>query len=597
MTTRRTFVCSIGLALAIASLAASPRQDPRKEPQAPTFRAGVTAVPIDVRVIDKDGKPIVDLQREDFTILEDGVPQAIVHFAAGTLVAKAPRAGLRARPETPAFAAASATAPLDYRVFLIVLGPRGLGDTKRHPETLDALLDFVRRKLLPQDQVALLAGTRASDFTSDHEKVARLLETFRGLGAPTPRPLIVAGGTGSTAANPTSPGSVPSIDTELGFADYVKARGGEPLDELESLFYGISYLRFMEGEKHLVYVTDRGFDLPDFDGFNGIWNFRELENWAHMKQLTRAANDARVALNTIVTGERVIDLRIPRDMPVPAVQREMPAVSNPEGAVAPPVLGAGQVTRIAGDSIGLFDRLPSQRVFDGLSPLAGAAGFFVDYDLKQTAERTGGQSSMYGDTGTVLGRIDDATRTHYLLAYYPSNGNWDGRVRTIKVTVNRPGATVLFRHSYSASPEIETFDRRRVIANSRIEAAGQQSNEIHDIDVRVIPSFTISATGRGGEVVVPVSMDPARLAWGTAEDGRHTAHLQVAVYCGNSSKILAQTRRQWNLALTDATFERVSKERFSREIRVPVTAKPQYVKVVVYDYDADRVGSALVKVK
>lgn len=602
MRTRLALVCSIGLATAIASLTASPRQDSRRDPQAPTYRSGVTAVPIDVRVIDKDGKPIVDLREGDFTVLEDGVPQAIAHFGATTLVAKTPGPELRARPETPAFTAASATAPQDYRVFLIVLGSRGLGDTRRHPETRDALLNFVRHKLLPQDQVALLTGNRASDFTSDHETIARLLEGFNGVGTPVSpssmaRPAIVGGGAWSIGDNPTSPSSAPSIDTELGFAEYVKARGGEPLDELESLFYGISYLRFMEGEKHLVYVTDRGFDLPDFDGFNGIWNFRELENWAHMKQLTRAANDARVALNTIVTGERVIDLRIPRDMPVPAVQREMPAVSNPEGAVAPPVVGAGQVTRIAGDSIGLFDRLPSQRVFDGLSPLAGAAGFFVDYDLKQTAERTGGQSSMYGDTGTVLGRIDDATRTHYLLAYYPSNGNWDGRVRTVKVTVNRPGATVLFRHSYSASPEIEAFDRRRVIANSRIEAAGQQSNEIHDIDVRVIPLFTISATGRGGEVVVPVSMDPARLAWGTAEDGRHTAHLQVAVYCGNSSKILAQTRRQWNLALTDATFERVSKERFSREIRVPVTAKPQYVKVIVYDYDADRVGSALAKVK
>ena len=221
----------------------------------------------------------------------------------------------------------------------------------------------------------------------------------------------------------------------------------------------------------------------------------------------------------------------------------------------------------------------------------------MDYDLKQTAERTGGQSSMYGDTGTVLRRIDDVTRTHYLLAYYPSNGNWDGRVRTIIVKVNRPDATVLFRHGYSATPEIEAFDRRRVVADSRIEAAGHQSNDIRDIDVTVIPSFTTSATGRGGEVVVPISIDPSRLAWGTAEDGRHTAHLQVAVYCGNSAKILAQTRRQWNLALTDATYERAFRERFAREIRVPVTAKPQYVKVIVYDYDADRVGSTLAKVK
>ena len=102
MITRHVLVCSIGLAIAIASLAALPRQDSRQNPQAPTYRSGVTAVPVDVRVIDKDGKPIADLRREDFTILEDGVPQTIVHFAAGSLVAKAPGAGLRARPETPA---------------------------------------------------------------------------------------------------------------------------------------------------------------------------------------------------------------------------------------------------------------------------------------------------------------------------------------------------------------------------------------------------------------------------------------------------------------------------------------------------------------
>ena len=604
MIARHVLVCSIGLAIAVTSLVASPRQEPRRDPQAPTFRSGVTAVPIDVRVIDKNGKPITDLRQEDFAVLEDDVPQAIAHFAAATLVAKAPRAGLRARPETPAFATAAVTAPQDYRVFLIVLGPRGLGDTKRHPETLDGLLDFVRHKLLPQDQVALLAGTRASDFTPDHEKVAGLLEAFRGVGTPTPRPQIIAGGTGSIGGSPTSPGSAPSIETELGFADYVKARGGEPLDELESLLYGISYLRFMEGEKHLVYVTDRGFDLPVWESGrdrtpgNEIWNFKEIENWNHMRQLTRAANDARVALNNIVTGERVIDLRISRDMPVAQVSGERQAVTDPESRVPALVVSAGgQPTRIAGDSIGLFDPLPSRLFFRGLSPLATAAGGFVDYDLKQTAERTGGQSSMYGDAGTALGRIDNATRSHYLLAYYPSNGNWDGRVRTLTVKVNRPDATVLFRHGYSASPEIEAFDRRRVVADSRIEAAGQQSSEIRDIDVKAIPSFMMSATGHGGEVVVPISIAPSQLAWGAADDGRHTAHLAVAVYCGNSAKILAQTRRQLNLALTDATYERAFKERFLREIRVPVTAKPQYVKVIVYDYDADRVGSALAKVK
>ena len=291
----------------------------------------MTAVPVDVRVIDKDGKPIVDLRREDFTVLEDGVPQAIAHFAEATLVAKAPRAGLRARPETPAFTTASATTPQDYRVFLIVLGARGLGDTRRHPETLDALLDFVRHKLLPQDQVAVLAGNRASDFTSDHEKVAWLLEASRGIGGAelpgrTSSPAVPDRSATTRRPPPRRPQSTPNSASRTTSRREAESRStNSRVSSTASATCGS-----WKARSTWSYVTDRGFDLPDFDGFNGIWNFREIENWAHMKQLTRAANDARVALNTIVTGEPVIALRIPRDMPAPSIQREMPAVSNPE---------------------------------------------------------------------------------------------------------------------------------------------------------------------------------------------------------------------------------------------------------------------------
>jgi hypothetical protein len=39
------------------------------------------------------------------------------------------------------------------------------------------------------------------------------------------------------------------------------------------------------------------------------------------------------------------------------------------------------------------------------------------------------------------------------------------------------------------------------------------------------------------------------------------------------------------------------KERFSRDMRVAVSSTPQSVKVIVYDYDAARAGSALVKIR
>src|SRR5262245_29594413 len=47
----------------------------------PVFRSGVEAVQMDVVVIDKDGKPVTGLTKEDFEIFEQGVPQEITVFA------------------------------------------------------------------------------------------------------------------------------------------------------------------------------------------------------------------------------------------------------------------------------------------------------------------------------------------------------------------------------------------------------------------------------------------------------------------------------------------------------------------------------------
>jgi hypothetical protein len=79
------------------------------------------------------------------------------------------------------------------------------------------------------------------------------------------------------------------------------------------------------------------------------------------------------------------------------------------------------------------------------------------------------------------------------------------------------------------------------------------------------------------------------------------ANVEVAIYAsdagGDNLKIVGETRRALDLKLTDETYEVVSKERFTRVFRVPVTGTPRYVKAIVYDYDADRVGSVMSPVK
>jgi hypothetical protein len=81
MTTRPWLFCAVAFLLALGARAASPQQDARRGQQASSFRSGVTAVSIDVRVVGRDGQPITDLKKEDFTILEDGVRQTIARAA------------------------------------------------------------------------------------------------------------------------------------------------------------------------------------------------------------------------------------------------------------------------------------------------------------------------------------------------------------------------------------------------------------------------------------------------------------------------------------------------------------------------------------
>ncbi len=586
------------IALIIAALtsamipSASPGQNPPANQQPPAYKSGVTIVPLDVRVLDKDGRPITDLRQEEFRILENGVPQTIAHFMAQALVADRPEPALRASTEARPFDAT----PQSRRVFLIVLGPGALGDVRVYPQTLNALLRFLRESLLPQDQVGLLAYNRAVDFTTDHEKIARLLEGFGRSTAGARSALgrqgsLVAADMPSVFSDPPPLETPPSIEAELGLEDYVKSRRGQSQSEVDALMAGVNYLRYVGGEKHLIFVTERG----------------PFPTWDQVKQLTSTASHARVAIDTIQTGGRITGMDIPSDLP--------PSAAGGASMPAPRVLTPAD-RRIGGEggpgadvvvdrSIGGNQprggppidggQLPGGAPTMG-NPLAGLGPMF--YDLRYIAAQTGGQSSILKDASHTLARIDTATRSQYLLAYYPADGDWNGRYRSVKVEVNRPGATVLFRHGYFARREADVFDRRRVVSDNRIAAAGYQLNTVREIDVAFTPRFVRREKAPGGDVFLTLRVDTSRLGWRTAEDGRLAASLEVAIYCGDGGqKIIGQTRRQLDIALTGASYEKASREGFFRDFGVAVTGKPLYVKVVVYDYGADRVGSAMVKLK
>jgi VWFA-related protein len=595
-------------ALVCFGIAVEARQRPAsgRDPQQPpaTFRSRVTLVPVDVRVVDRNGNPVKDLRQEDFTVSEDGVPQRIVQFSFQELAA-AP--AVAAEPLAFRKPLGEAIAPQGRRIFLIVLGRgRQAGPVKG----VQAAKSFIDTRLLPQDQVAVLAYNRSTDFTSDHARVvetidrywqkhekieARLKHHFSGLAAQYAKadeiPASIqkeideifrapgALASRSVASTRITDGAQIASDTrrntdriqraaeaaerkesgipspfddtlideagllDMPFDEYVEKSSATSQD-LGNLYAGIRYLRYLDGEKHLVFLTPEGLFLPRLENSNSI---------------AALANDARVTVDIIHTG----------GMAGGAPMRPLPAVISARGAAA----------------IGLNSAVPSSSVIFNQTFSIGSS--------KQVADLTGGLMGAMTSAEKLFKRLDDTTRAQYLLGYSPANGDWNGAYRKIRVTVNRPGLTVLYRHGYAARLEIKPLNRKDYLTYSRIASAINRPQPIDDLKV-TLPGL---ATPAPNTIHLTVHLAADGITF--TRDGEHyVAQLDCAYFVGDKREALAgELWRTLDFKITEANYQKFLREGVTYTQAIEYRGEPKYAKVVIYQYAADLVGSAVAMIK
>jgi hypothetical protein len=118
-------------------------------------------------------------------------------------------------------------------------------------------------------------------------------------------------GRGESTAARGRADEAPMLPIEAGFDAFV-ANNVQVLQDLGSLYAGIAYLRELDGEKHIVFVTENGFLLPRVEDDN---------------DLVRAASDARVAIDIVQTGGVAIGFSA-------LLSRAMRAIANDTGGMA-----------------------------------------------------------------------------------------------------------------------------------------------------------------------------------------------------------------------------------------------------------------------
>jgi hypothetical protein len=411
---------------------------------------------------------------------------------------------------------------VDFEISLQMSGLAAVYGSKLIPRSLQGKIDqmFAGSGLLASQRVdpADAAASRVEkDATRQIDaQIQKEIEVFKAESA------AIAG-----VPNLTAWTEIDEIQTQM-FADlsleaFISATA-QTLQDLGNIYAGIEYLRHFEGEKHIVYFTERGLTLPRLE---------------EDELLAAAANDARVAIDTVETGGIYV----------------------------------GQA--------------------GGEAPEGRWNQTFAFKTLRTIAELTGGVSSIAEPGMTAMDRINDVTMAGYLLGYYPTNGNWNGSYRKVTVKVSRPGVNVFYRHGYYSRKELEAFSRREFVSADRIRAAASFRREIKDIRLtKFDASLGRSKDGPGYEMSVEVNIDPSKLAF-TFVEGVHIGRISIGVFCWDEKgNPLGNSLQTADLRLTDEVYQKVMGSGIPYRVRFPANAGVRQVRVVIYDFKADLLGSA-----
>ncbi len=428
-----TLVAALGALALVQGQQSPPGQrgqgrPPAAQEQPPTFRSEVNFVRVDVYPT-ADGKPVTDLEQQDFELFEDNVPQEVRTFEH--IVVRAPTAEeAAARPEPNTVEQSrQMAAESKARLFVLYLDTyhisRGGAMSVR-----DALVRFLRRALGPDDLIAVTTPEMPASsvtFARRTGSIEGLVDQFYRWSR---RDSI-------TDYDPIEEQYMQCYPPGANDHSSVSAIAREMIERrreritLESLGELVAHLGAIREERKAVLAVSEGWVL-----------YRQ--NWA-LTQTTAGQANLGSQFQSRCDGDRQ-ELSMEdheRDFRNLIDDANRANVSfyplDPRGLVVfDQPLSVGQLDVIT-DSANLRSRL------DSLQTLAGATDGIAIVNSN--------------DIDRGLRRVVDDLTSYYLLGYYSTNTKFDGRFRAIKVRVKRPGVDLRYRRGYRAATKEEVASR------------------------------------------------------------------------------------------------------------------------------------------
>jgi VWFA-related protein len=572
-----------------------------------TIHTSSDLVVVDVVASDSQQNPVHKLSAADFTVLEDGKPQAVKIFEEHQTQASAPL------PPAPKLAPGVFTnisiAPANGALNILLLDKL---NTPMDAQTVvrDQVLKYLKQ-VPPGTRIAIFSLTTElrllQGFTSNPELLRALVEGKKGNQGTSP--LM------NNAMEGDQPGADdPMYDTE---AD---ALGNDPDAAMI-----LANLQQFE-------VDQQSFQLQ----------LRARYTMDALNQLARSMSSLPGRKNLIwFSGSFPVNIMPDPDMLTLSANSTATSgtfTPDPFAGVASledefretvDLLARSQVAVYPIDARGLMVN-PTMSATQSGSTMIRKPNGFANANTKffqQTTEEHGTMEDMAQATGgkafvntnglkEAVQKAIEAGSNYYTIAYTPTNRKWNGDYRRIQVKVDHPGVTLAYRRGYFAddpnapAPKSQAQNPKpdpnqySALRAAMLHGGPEPTELIFAASVRPTSTDTEAALVPGNQVVKKVSgpyrryavtfiTNPKELNWTVAPDGAHrcTLEFMTFVYDGDGARINVQVNGV-GAAIPEAQFASVQNGniKFVQQISVPAKGD-YYLRLGMRDVDSDHVGA------
>ncbi len=576
--------------------AASPQGAPQSS--GITLRVTSRETVVDVTVTDAKGQPIQNLRQSDFTVKEDGKPQALQSFQeykeADTPTAE------RIPPKLP---------------------PNVYNNLQPVPTTdavnillLDALNTLPADQMfMKQDSIKYLKsmprGTRIAvlslgsslrilqGFTSDPSILIAVVDSKKNRALPSP--FIDNDSAGVLDSQVDSQLEADNADLESdSTAALIQQFENENTVEqqdvrnrmtLEALNQIAAYVAGIKGRKNLIWFTE-GMPLNIFPS-GGVNDLQGITDYA--KDLRKTAD----LLTTAEVAVYPVDARKLFSNPAAGADQHLTSINARTAAKVATTEGAFQQKK-GGELLGM----------EAVAEATGGAAYYNTNDLKSAVSKA----------------IDNGAN-YYSLSYVPPDLNFDGRYHAIEVEVNRPGVHLAYRRGYNAddildnaiTPALPLTTTAPEPFGNDMQASMQRgvptSSQVL-FDVRVAPS---TEQARPDDPPIFGTLDPKltdkrlvryelvylvpsrQIAFREGPGGTHTCSLEfdLAAYDVFGKRITGLSQTISPRPLTSEQYQQRLKSPFQFLQQLDLPPGEIFLRVGILDAVADKVGTLEIPLK